>query len=134
MVNKLGKPSKKLTFLADMSAKALSPPPRIALTTYEKNINFFFLHVQTYMFLERERPETDYFAIKELTVFFRYFNISRNANFFSVRRHPDKNILKMSLHILAFQNIPNSEHFLFFPYNILFADKGFSPPPNGHVR
>ena len=46
------------------------------------------------MFLKRERPETDDFAIKIYLIvgkiLIRNFNISRNAR--SVRRHPYTNI------------------------------------------
>ena len=85
------------------------------------------------MFLKRE-VETDdvamkkYLVVKEKYFICRNFNISRNAKF--LRDH--KNILKMSLHILAFQHILNI--FNLFPIKtyIFLEDKGPSPL-NGHV-
>ena len=100
---------KKRTFLADMSAKALSPPPLCVNRNMRKK-QVFFSYIK-YIFLKLESPETDDFALKkisgcEVKLVSRNFNISRNANFFTNdMRQPYKNILKMSLHIIAFQNI-----------------------------
>ena len=42
---------KKLTFLADMSVKAISPPPSLALTDImRKNVIFFFVYTNTVYF------------------------------------------------------------------------------------
>ena len=91
------------------------------------------------MFLKLERPETDDFAIKKLVVKEKYFVVvsvfQEIMRHFFVSRHPYKNILKMSLHIPAFQNIPSIFYFVPKKTYIFLADKGFAPPPlNGHVR
>ena len=74
------------------------------------------------MYLKRERPQTDDFAIKKIS----RFNFSkRNAKFFtSVSRHLYKKFLKISLHILP-------KFFNFFPTKtyIFIGEKGFAPPP-----
>ena len=78
------------------------------------------------MCLKRERTETDDFKIKQISgcegkILRRNFNISRNEKFFTI-------FPKMSLHILAFQNVPSI--FNFFPYenlNFLSAQELFPP-------
>ena len=66
------------------------------------------------MFLKRERRETDDFAMKniwfEVKILFRNFYISRN-NVKCFTRQPYKKIMKISLHILAFQKIPSIFYF-----------------------
>ena len=81
------------------------------------------------MFLKLERPETDDFAIKKLVVKEKYLVVV--SVFQEIMRHffGYKNILKMSLHIPAFQNIPSIFYFVPTKTYIFLADKGFAPPP-----
>ena len=53
---------KTLKFLADMSAKTLSPPPLCLHGHISKNFSFSCIKVYD---LKRERPETDDFEIKK---------------------------------------------------------------------
>ena len=73
------------------------------------------------MFLKRERPETDDFAIKTYLV----VKITSRKN---VSRHPlqktTKN-LKMSLHILAFRTF---RALFIFHYKHFLSGQGFCPP------
>ena len=66
-----------------------------------------------------------------LSVFYDFINVCINLYKINeiVGRHLYKKILKISLHILAFKNIP--KFFYFFPTKtyIFIADKGFAPPP-----
>ena len=58
------------------------------------------------MFLKRERPETDDFAIKKYQVVHeKYSQYFKKCEICVFRRHPYKNIPQMSLHIFTFQNI-----------------------------
>ena len=80
----LGDRPKKLTFLADMPAKAFSPPPCLELHMSE-NVSFFLL-VKKYIFLKRECSETDDYVNKtklkisgfERKILSRNFNTSSN--------------------------------------------------------
>ena len=80
------------------------------------------------MFLKRERPETDDFAIKRYLVVKENFLIEISIFekiMLSVSRHPYKSFLKC-LYIFAFQNI---QQFLYFPLkNLHFLSGQWSLP------
>ena len=80
------------------------------------------------MFLKREWPETEDFAIKKyLVVKKKYYSIFQEITLAVTLK---KN-LKMYLHILAFQNIPSI--FKFFSTKH-FLIRRAPPPLSGHVR
>ena len=71
----MGRPPKKVFCVvqplrgAVHYAKALSPPPPLYLCLnghMNKKVSFFFFMYKKYMFLKRERPETDDFVIKSI--------------------------------------------------------------------
>ena len=82
------------------------------------------------MFLKRERPETDDFAIFGCE---GNSNITRNSD--KCEKTPLHTKLKMSLHILAFQKIP-SVVFFFFPNQKIYfvSGQGFCPSPLADMK